>query len=66
MKLATVIEIDKGVIDACISLRKALKIKLPDALIAATALSKKLTLVSRNTSDFDKVTGLKLVNPHDL
>lgn len=34
----------------------------PDLIIAATALHHGLTLVSRNTSDFDK-TGVPLLNP---
>lgn len=34
----------------------------PDLMIAATALHHNLTLVSRNTKDFEK-TGVKLLNP---
>ena len=34
-----------------------------DSLIAATALHYDLCLVSRNTSDFDYIEGLQLVNP---
>jgi toxin FitB len=34
-----------------------------DALIAATALTQKATLVTRNVSDFKAVTGLNLMNP---
>jgi predicted nucleic acid-binding protein len=33
---------------------------MPDALIAATALINQLTLLTRNTSDFRKVPGLRL------
>jgi predicted nucleic acid-binding protein len=47
-----------------IELRKQSKIKLPDAIIAATALVHQLTLVSRNTGDFKNIPGLKVVNPH--
>ncbi|WP_257669822.1 type II toxin-antitoxin system VapC family toxin [Parapedobacter tibetensis] len=65
MALATVIEIDKDIIDTCIALRKSRSIKLPDAIIAATALSKNLTLITRNTSDFKKIKGLELLNPHE-
>ena len=32
----------------------------PDALIAGTAIEHKLSLFSRNTSDFEKVSGLRL------
>lgn len=42
-------------IDTCIALRKTHHIKLPDAIIAATALVHDLTLISRNISDFKRV-----------
>ena len=44
-----------------ILIRKTHKIKLPDAIIAATAITHHLTLVTRNSSDFNKVFGLKLL-----
>ena len=34
-----------------------------DAMIAAIALANKLTLVTRNTKDFDSIKGLTMVNP---
>jgi hypothetical protein len=36
---------------------------LGDALVAATALLHGLTLVTRNTPDFDWIDGLTLLNP---
>jgi len=48
------------------SLRQGIKIKLPDAIIAATALHYHLTLVTRNTHDFKNIPGLTVVNPHDI
>jgi len=47
-----------------IEIRKESKIKLPDAIIAATALVHQLPLVSRNTGDFKNVPGLVIINPH--
>ena len=44
-----------------ILIRKTNKIKLPDAIIAATAITRNLTLVTRNSSDFNKIIGLKLL-----
>lgn len=35
-------------------------IRLPDALIAGTAVEHKLSLFTRNRSDFEKVRGLRL------
>ena len=49
-----------------IDIRRLLKIKLPDAIVAATALIHNLTLVTRNTADFKNVPGLTLVNPHEI
>ncbi len=49
-----------------ILLRRLVKIKLPDAIVAATALVHNLTLVTRNTDDFKNVPGLTVVNPHDI
>ena len=34
-----------------------------DSLIAAAALSRNITLVTRNTKDFDGISGLNIVNP---
>jgi len=44
-----------------ILIRKTHKIKLPDAIIAATAIKHQLTLVTRNSSDFNKIFGLKVL-----
>jgi toxin FitB len=46
-----------------IQIRKARKIKLPDAVIAATAIVNQLTVVTRNTSDFSSIAGLNFINP---
>ncbi len=61
---ATVLGLTNEVVDKTIELRKAYKIKLPDAIIAATALSHKLGLISRNTSDFEKISALSCIDPH--
>jgi len=37
-----------------------------DSMIAATALAHGLTLVTRNTRDFERIAGLRLVNPWEL
>ena len=46
-----------------IDIRKTYRIKLPDAIIAATALVYDFTLVTRNTSDFKKIKKLFVINP---
>jgi predicted nucleic acid-binding protein len=46
-------------------LRAAMGRTLPfaDSLIAATALSRRMTIMTRNTRDFDGIAGLFLLNP---
>ena len=52
-----IIYINKGIIDKAIYIRRETNIKLPDALIAATAMYYEQTLISTNDKDFDKVIG---------
>ncbi|MCG9880494.1 MAG: type II toxin-antitoxin system VapC family toxin [Bacteroidia bacterium] len=61
-----VFELEKSVKIKTAQIRRAHKIKLPDAIIAATALVHDLILITRNTSDFIKIDGLKLVDPFNL
>ncbi|WDN90644.1 hypothetical protein BuS5_03615 [Desulfosarcina sp. BuS5] len=57
-----VIYIDQEIADTTINIRKKSKIKLPDAIIAATAISEGLDLVTRNVEDFKNID-VKLINP---
>ena len=65
MNDANVIDLSNDIVEACINLRKHHKTKLPDAIIAATALVYDLVLISRNTKDFKSIEGLKVVDPYD-
>ena len=58
-----VFELDQRIKEKTIDIRKIYGLKLPDAIIAATALENNLTLISRNIKDFKRIKGLKLVNP---
>ena len=58
--------VDPAIIGRAILIRRETKIKLPDAVIAATALIRNLTVVSRNEKDFSRVQGLNYVNSHEL
>ncbi len=49
-----------------IELRRKYKLKTPDAIIAATALVHKLTLLTDNERDFKAIKGLSIVNPNRL
>ena len=53
------------VVTKTIELRQTFKIRLPDAIIAATAMVFDLTLISRNDKDFKSITGLKYLNPFE-
>ncbi|MBC3785588.1 hypothetical protein FHK02_2055 [Spirosoma sp. LMG 31448] len=65
--LATTFYVDDAIADKTIALRKTYKkLKLGDALIAATALVHGFTVLTRNTKDFRSITGLVCVNPHEL
>lgn len=54
------------IVDETIAIRKVHKIKLPDAIIAATAKTKNLALITRNESDFNAVSGLTIINPWNI
>jgi predicted nucleic acid-binding protein len=64
---ATVIPLDEAVTKQTIELRRQYKkLKLGDAIIAATALVHQLNLVTRNIDDFKHIQGLNLINPHKI
>ncbi len=56
--------LDQHIADITIEIRKKKRIKLLDAIIAATAISANLHLVTRNTSDFSDIDVLML-NPFE-
>jgi predicted nucleic acid-binding protein len=66
VSLAEVIELNKAIIDQTILLRKKYKIKLPDALIAATAITHNLVLLSHNVKDFAGIKGLSVLDPYQV
>ena len=63
---AIVLDLTNNVVEASIEIRKKHKTKLPDAIIAATAIAYDLVLISRDTSDFKSIEGLKVIDPHCL
>ncbi|MEP7079596.1 MAG: type II toxin-antitoxin system VapC family toxin [Ginsengibacter sp.] len=63
---ATVFDLSVSVVEMSIEIRRKYKTKLPDAIIAATALVHALVLISRNISDFKNIDGLKVIDPHSL
>lgn len=63
---SNIITIDDSIIKLTIDIRKNQKLKIPDAIIAATAMIHGFTLVSDNDKDFTKVQGLKYINPKSM
>jgi len=61
-----ILDITPDVISWCVLIRRSQKIKLPDAIIAATSLACNLVLISRNTSDLKNINGLQVIDPHSL
>jgi predicted nucleic acid-binding protein len=62
---STVFSVDDTIVDKTIEICRGSKIKLPDAVIAATAIINDMVLVTRNVDDFKNVEGLVMINPWD-
>ncbi|RDC55483.1 type II toxin-antitoxin system VapC family toxin [Pedobacter chinensis] len=61
-----VVPLNDIVVETTIAIRKNNKIKLPDAIVYATAQVLKGKLITNNIEDFDKIIGsVELVNPID-
>ena len=59
---SNIIKLSDTIVTMTINLRKQYKMKLPDAIIAATAIVENLTLISRNDNDFIKIKELRYKN----
>jgi predicted nucleic acid-binding protein len=58
-----VISLTDDIVEQTIDLRQRYKMKLPDAVIAATAIVLDFTLISRNDKDFSNIHELSYFNP---
>ncbi len=61
---ANIINLNDQIVDTVIDLKLKHAVKLPDAIIAATAIDNKLTIVTRNEDDFKNVK-CKIYNPFE-
>lgn len=52
-----------AVVMKVVEIRQSRRMKLPDAIIAATALLNNCTVVTRNVTDFSGLDGLVVLNP---
>ena len=66
MNDATVLDLTSNIADVSIDIRKKHKTKLPDAIIAATAIVHDLILITRNSPDFKNIPALQVIDPHSL
>lgn len=66
LSLVTIYNVDALIIEKTIAIRKASKLKLPDALIAAIALTNHCRIITRNSKDFSKVPDLIVLNPFEI
>lgn len=60
---ATIHPLTDEIADIAIDLRRKSRIKLPDAVIAATCVCNNFTLITRNEKDFREISGLEIYNP---
>lgn len=60
---ANVINLDEDIIASAIKIMRDNNIRLPDAVIASTAIVNKFALLTRNESDFKYLQSLQSINP---
>ncbi|TFF30374.1 type II toxin-antitoxin system VapC family toxin [Mucilaginibacter psychrotolerans] len=63
---AIIHHLSEEIIEQTIALRKIIKIKLPDAIIAATAITHGHRLITRNVRDFKNIAGLEVIDPYQI
>jgi predicted nucleic acid-binding protein len=63
IELANVYTVDEDIAEQAIELKRQSKIRLADAVIAATAIVNNFKLVTRNVDDYKAVKGLEIFNP---
>ncbi|MEI6141326.1 MAG: type II toxin-antitoxin system VapC family toxin [Mariniphaga sp.] len=67
LDLSNIFPLDETVSAKTIYLRRMYKkLKLGDAIIAATCLVYDFVLLTRNTKDFINIEGLNVINPFDM
>ena len=66
LNYAEILALSESIVERTIHLKKAIKMKTPDAIIAATALVYGFTLITNNVADFRRVEALKVFNPYEL
>ena len=62
---ANILPLSKEVVAECVKIRRNIKIKTPDAIIAATAFVYGFTLITSDLG-FRRIPNLRIINPFDL
>lgn len=65
VKAANIFELDEAIVMHTIQLRRKYKIRLPDAIIAATSIVNKFILITNNIKDFSNIKNLIAIDPID-
>ncbi|MDX2071767.1 MAG: type II toxin-antitoxin system VapC family toxin [Haliscomenobacter sp.] len=55
--------IEESIVQKVVEIKQQRRIKLPDAIIAATAIVHNCAIVTRNVSDFQNLAGVVVINP---
>ena len=66
LRYCNVYNLTNDILNYTVSIKKGKRIKLPDALIAATASVNGFVLITADAGDFIKIAGLKTINPTAL
>ena len=59
------VPVDRTIAERAGRIRRENGLRLPDALIAATAVTRSMMLATRNRKDFDRVPDVKVYTPGD-
>ena len=62
---SNIIALSDMIVDECIVIRRNVRMKTPDAIIAATAIVNNFVLLTSDT-DFNRIPHLRILNPFNL
>ena len=62
---AKILGLTPAIVSKCVEIRRTKRIKIPDAIISATAITHNLTLVTSD-NDFSNIKGLNILEPHKI
>jgi predicted nucleic acid-binding protein len=63
---AVIYDLDEIIKQKTIEIRRNYKLKLPDAIITASAIVNHQTLITRNYSDFGRIAELEIIAPFKI